>query len=63
FPKIFRRQVKFEVGKKADIISIRLDKPQMQPLNNILSNIVYAINGGMITDVIVDGTLAIQKSY
>mgnify|MGYP001565132088 CR=1 FL=1 len=52
-----------EVGKKADIISIRLDKPQMQPLNNILSNIVYAINGGMITDVIVDGTLAIQKSY
>ncbi|MBQ8780385.1 MAG: amidohydrolase [Oscillospiraceae bacterium] len=30
------------VGKKADIIVIDLDQPNMQPLNNIVKNIVYS---------------------
>ena len=38
------------VGKKADIIMIKLDEPNMQPLNDIISNLVYSaskINVGM----------------
>lgn len=31
-----------EVGKKADIIEIDLHRPNMQPLNNIVNNIVYS---------------------
>ena len=31
-----------EVGKKADIIELDLSRPNMQPLNNIVNNIVYS---------------------
>jgi 5-methylthioadenosine/S-adenosylhomocysteine deaminase len=31
-----------EVGKKADIIEIDLHQPNMQPINNIVNNIVYS---------------------
>ena len=31
-----------EVGKKADIIEIDLSRPNMQPINNIVNNIVYS---------------------
>ncbi|MBO4855904.1 MAG: amidohydrolase [Bacilli bacterium] len=31
-----------EVGKKADIIEIDLKQPNMQPINNIINNIVYS---------------------
>ena len=31
-----------EVGKKADLIEIDLHRPNMQPLNNIVNNIVYS---------------------
>ena len=30
------------VGKKADLIMIDLNKPNMQPINNIVKNIVYS---------------------
>ena len=30
------------VGKQADLVVIDMDKPNMQPLNNIVSNIVYS---------------------
>ena len=31
-----------EVGKKADIIELDLNQPNMQPINNIVNNIVYS---------------------
>ena len=31
-----------EVGKKADIIEIDLHQPNMQPINNVINNIVYS---------------------
>ena len=31
-----------EVGKKADIVEIDLHRPNMQPINNIVNNIVYS---------------------
>ena len=31
-----------EVGKKADIIELDLSRPNMQPINNVINNIVYS---------------------
>ena len=45
------------VGKKADIIEIDLDQPNMQPLNNIAKNIVYAGSKQNVKRTMVNGRL------
>lgn len=52
-----------EVGKKADIISLEIGVAQW-PLTkeNVLSHLVYATNGSAVSDVIVDGKIALQHS-
>ena len=42
-------------GKKADMIVIDLHKPNMQPVHNIVSNIVYAATGAENKLTVVDG--------
>ena len=49
-----------QVGKKADIILINLDKPNMQPLNDIISNIVYSGSKDNIKLTMVDGKIMYQ---
>ena len=44
-----------EVGKKADFIEIDLDRPNMQPLNNIVNNIVYSGSKENVKTVVIDG--------
>ena len=44
-----------EVGKKADFIEIDLDRPNMQPLNNIVNNIVYSGSKDNVKTVVIDG--------
>jgi 5-methylthioadenosine/S-adenosylhomocysteine deaminase len=46
-----------EIGKKADIIEIDLSKPNMQPLNDIISNIVYSGSKDNIKMTMIDGKI------
>ena len=46
-----------EVGKKADIIEIDLDRPNMQPINNIVNNIVYSGSKENVKMTMIDGKI------
>jgi len=46
-----------EVGKKADLITVDLTVPHMQPVNNIISNLIYAANGSDVREVCINGKL------
>jgi 5-methylthioadenosine/S-adenosylhomocysteine deaminase len=44
-----------ETGKRADMITLRLDRPHAVPLYNVYSQIVYALKGSDVEDVTVNG--------
>jgi len=44
-----------ESGKRADLIALRLDRPHAVPLYNVYSQIVYALKGSDVQDVMVNG--------
>ncbi|MBN2892956.1 MAG: amidohydrolase [Bacteroidales bacterium] len=44
-----------EVGKKADIILIETNLPNVTPIFNVYSSIVYSMLGNEVTDVIING--------
>jgi 5-methylthioadenosine/S-adenosylhomocysteine deaminase len=44
-----------EVGKRADVIILDLEKPHLQPVYNVVSQLVYAATGADVRDVIIDG--------
>lgn len=46
-----------EVGKKADLIEIDLSRPNMQPINNIISNIVYSGSKENIKMTMINGKI------
>ena len=46
-----------EVGKKADLIEIDLSRPNMQPLNNIVNNIVYSGSKENIKMTMINGKI------
>lgn len=48
-------------GKLADIVLIDLKKPEMTPLHNLVSNIVYSANGSCVDTVICDGRVLMQN--
>lgn len=50
-----------EVGKKADIIIIDLNKPHLCPVHDIYSTLVYSANGGDVETVIVDGNILMEN--
>ena len=50
-----------EVGKKADIILIDLNKPHLKPLHDIFASIVYSARGSDVDTVIVDGKILMEK--
>jgi len=50
-----------EIGKRADIIVVDLDKPHLQPLYDPISSIVYSANGGDVRDVIVEGKVLMRE--
>jgi 5-methylthioadenosine/S-adenosylhomocysteine deaminase len=52
-----------EIGKKADLITIDLDNPEMRPVHGkegLISNLVYAFDG-KVEEVIVDGGLVVEN--
>ena len=49
-----------EVGKKADIITINLRSPNLTPLTNPVSHLVYAAQGKDVCDVIINGKVVVH---
>lgn len=49
------------VGKKADLIEIDLNQPNMQPLNNIAKNVVYAGSKQNVKMTMVDGKILYRE--
>jgi 5-methylthioadenosine/S-adenosylhomocysteine deaminase len=50
-----------EIGKKADIIIIGLNKPHLTPLYNEYSHLVYAASGADVDTVIINGNVVMEK--
>lgn len=44
-------------GMLADIVLINAKSPHLNPLHNVIASLVYAGNGGDVTDVIINGKL------
>jgi len=51
-----------ETGKLADLISIRLDRPNAVPLYHVYSQLVYALKGCDVEDVMVNGRLLVRDA-
>jgi cytosine/adenosine deaminase-related metal-dependent hydrolase len=50
-----------EVGKKADIILIDMDKPHLTPAPDPVSTIVYAAHGNDVDTVVIDGQIVMEN--
>jgi 5-methylthioadenosine/S-adenosylhomocysteine deaminase len=52
-----------EVGKKADIVSVRTDTPRMTPLvaGFLQHNLVHAVQGGDVDVVMVNGAVIVEQ--
>jgi 5-methylthioadenosine/S-adenosylhomocysteine deaminase len=50
-----------EVGKSADIILVNRKSPNLTPLTNPISHVVYAAKGSDVDSVIVDGKILMQE--
>ena len=46
-----------DIGKKADIILIDMNKPSMQPENNIVRNLVYSGDNSIVKMTMIDGKI------
>ena len=44
-------------GKKADIIMIDMNKPSMQPENNVVRNIVYSADNACVKMTMINGRI------
>jgi 5-methylthioadenosine/S-adenosylhomocysteine deaminase len=51
-----------EAGKRADMIMVRIDRPNAQPLYEPVSQMVYALKGGDVRDVMVNGKVVVRDS-
>jgi 5-methylthioadenosine/S-adenosylhomocysteine deaminase len=49
-----------EPGKRADMITVRLDAPHAVPLYNVYSQLVYALKGSDVEHVMVNGRLIVR---
>lgn len=50
-------------GKLADLCLIDLNRPEMVPIHNLTSNIVYSASGAFVDTVICDGKILMQNGY
>ncbi|MGI8831315.1 MAG: amidohydrolase family protein, partial [Nitrososphaeraceae archaeon] len=51
-----------EVGKKADIVIVDINKPHTVPMYDPVSTLVYSSNGNDVDTVIINGEVIIEKS-
>ena len=50
-----------EAGKRADMVAIRIDRPHAVPMYNVYSQIVYALKGSDVEDVMVNGVVVVES--
>jgi len=50
-------------GKVADCVLVDLNHPQMVPCHNLISNLVYAANGDVVTTTICNGKILMHDRY
>jgi len=51
-----------EPGKRADMIMVRIDRPNAQPLYDAVSQMVYALKASDVRDVMVDGKPVVRDA-
>jgi 5-methylthioadenosine/S-adenosylhomocysteine deaminase len=49
------------VGRQADLIQIRLNRPHLLPLYDVISHLVYAARADDVTTVVVDGKVVMHN--
>jgi 5-methylthioadenosine/S-adenosylhomocysteine deaminase len=49
-----------EAGKRADVIAVRLDRPNAVPLYDPISQMVYALKSEDVRDVMVNGAPVVR---
>lgn len=47
-------------GRLADIITVDLERPHLQPVHDVISNLVYCANGNDVSMTIVDGRILME---
>lgn len=50
-----------EAGKRADLITVRLDAPHAVPMYNVYSQLAYALKGSDVEHVMVNGRLIVRS--
>lgn len=50
-------------GKLADLCLLDLNRPEMVPVHNLTSNLVYSASGAFVDTVICDGRILMQNGY
>ena len=56
-----RRIGSLEIGKKADLIIIGLNKPHLTPLYSEYSHLAYAVGGADVDCVVIDGRVVMEN--
>jgi len=51
-----------EAGKRADMITVRIDRPNGQPLYDAVSQMVYALKADDVRDVMVNGRPVVRDA-
>src|SRR5205814_1923252 len=49
------------VGRQADLIQVRLNRPHLTPMYDVISHLVYAARADDVTTVVVDGRVVMRN--
>ena len=49
------------VGRRADLIQLRLDGPHLTPMYNVISHLVYAADSADVVTVVIDGNVLMRE--
>jgi 5-methylthioadenosine/S-adenosylhomocysteine deaminase len=52
-----------EPGKRADLITIRIDQPHATPIYDVYSQLVYSLKGSDVSDVMVNGKPIVRDRH
>ena len=50
-----------EEGKLADIIILNIDDAKIKPINNLISQLIYNVNGSNVETTIVNGKILMEN--
>ncbi|MHA2225448.1 MAG: amidohydrolase [Candidatus Hodarchaeales archaeon] len=61
FRRKFHPESAIKEGNQADLVVLNFRAPHLQPVHNVISNIVYAANGSDVHSLIVNGVLLMHN--